>query len=184
MYPEHFAEAEQEEYRRYRLRGGSKRFRPSDVGDEAIYRTLDLPLSNATTDGCYLDDHEHLSPTVDSLTSWEYRQSIRKWFNHLDPPPTTLGELEQLWLLNRSHARGQRGASVQDSTPTDSLIAPPTPPAQQQPTYAITHPHSRERSTQTPHARVVDKGTQTQQPTGKPTCTCHTGSTHCQCQRS
>jgi hypothetical protein len=39
-YSTYFAEAEQEEYRRYRLRGGSKRFRPSDIGDEEIYCNL------------------------------------------------------------------------------------------------------------------------------------------------
>ena len=78
-YPEYFEEAEQEEYRRYRFRGGAKRFCPSDIGDEEIYRTLDLALLNETTDGCYLDDHAHLSPTVDRLTSWDYRQSIRQW---------------------------------------------------------------------------------------------------------
>ena len=97
-YDEHFEEAEQEEYRRYRRRGGAKRFRPSDIGDEEIYSTLDLPLLNATTtDGCYLGDYAHLSPTVDRLiSSWDYRQSIRQWYNHLNPPPTTLAETEQL----------------------------------------------------------------------------------------
>ena len=66
-YPEHFEEVEQEEYRRYRLRGGAKRFRPSDIGDEEIYRTLDLPPINETSDGWYHNDHAHLSPTVDRL---------------------------------------------------------------------------------------------------------------------
>ena len=179
-----------------------------------------MPPINETTDGWYHNDHAHLSPTVDRLASWDYRQSIRKWFNHLDPPPTTLVELKQRWLLNWPHARGQCGLSAQDSTPMDSLIEPPTLAAQQSrtpkpqdlhPAYTITHPHFQERSTQTPHARVVDKGTQVRQPTGKPkwtqyyadhrqstsltprqaspvddksTCTCHTGSTHCKCQRS
>jgi hypothetical protein len=85
-YPEHFEEAEQEEYRRYRLRGGEKRYRPSDIGDEDIYRTPNLPLSSDATDGCYLDDHEHLSPSIDRLISWDYRQSIRPWYNNLSPP--------------------------------------------------------------------------------------------------
>ena len=66
------------------------------IGDEDIYRTLNLPLQNDTTDGCYLDDHEHLSPTVDHLISWNYRQSIRQWYNNLNPPPITLAELAQL----------------------------------------------------------------------------------------
>ncbi len=99
-YPDHFEEAEQDEYRRYRIRGGEKRFRPSDIGDEDIYSTLNLPPPKSATDGCYLDDHEHLSPTVDHLISWDYRQSIRPWYNNLFPPPTNLAELEQRWLLN------------------------------------------------------------------------------------
>jgi hypothetical protein len=88
-YPDHFEEAEQEEHRRYRLRGGGKRFRPSDIGDEDIYRTLNLPLTNGATDGCYRDYHEHLSPSVDRLISWDYRQSIRPWYNNLSPRQQT-----------------------------------------------------------------------------------------------
>ena len=88
-----FEEAEQDEYRRYRIRGGEKRFRPSDIGDEDIYRTLNLPLSKGATDGCYLDDHEHISPTVDRLISWDYRQSIRPWYNNLSPPANKLSRI-------------------------------------------------------------------------------------------
>ena len=119
-YPEHFEEAEQEEYRRYRLRGGEKRYRPSDIGDEDIYRTPNLPLSSAATDGCYLDDHEHLSPSIDRLISWDYRQSIRPWYNNLSPPPTNLAELEQRWLLNWSQTHERSGTKPQQepSVPT------------------------------------------------------------------
>ena len=226
-YPEHFEEVEQEEYRRYRIRGGAKRFRPSDIGDEEIYRTLDLPPINETTDGWYHNDHAHLSPTVDRLASWDYRKSIRKWFNHLDPPPTTLVELKQLWLLNWSSSRGPvvdtktlHGSTAQDSAHMDAPPAQPNPTAKQQQisfpvdphaAYPVTHPHLNDRSTQTPRAPVVDKGTQARQPPGKPkwtqyyeahcqqpsllprpaspvdnkcTCACNTGSKHCQCQRS
>ncbi len=90
-YPDHFEEAEQDEYRRYRLRGGEKRFRPSDIGDEDIYRTLNLPLPKGATDGGYLDDHEHLSPSVDRLISRDYRQSIRPWYNNLSPKLSRIG---------------------------------------------------------------------------------------------
>ena len=185
-YPEHFEEAEQEEYRRYRLRGGEKRYRPSDIGDEDIYRTPNLPLSSAATDGCYLDDHEHLSPSIDRLISWDYRQSIRPWYNNLSPPPTNLAELEQRWLLNwsqtheRSGTKPQQEPSVPTPLPPDSAHVP----AQTAPTERLykSLPLLCERSTQTPIVRVAEKGTLARQPTGKPKWTqyyashCHTSS--------
>ena len=259
-YPEHFEEVEQDEYRRYRLRGGAKRFRPSDIGDEDIYRALNLPLPNGATDGCYLDDHEHLSPSVDRLISWDYRQSIRPWYNNLSPPPTNLAELEQRWLLNwsQTHDRGsatsdleppaQKPMTVDTRTQSPKESGPEEVPS---PTTQVPRPHignwlkrtlaqhhdnpgqdyaharleyptptdrsyktfplSCERSIQTPRVNVTDKGTLARKPPGKPkwtqyyashchplspsprpdspvddkyTCTCPTGSTHCQCQRS
>ena len=108
-YPEIFEALDQAEYRRYRLRGGVQRFRPSDIGDEPLYITYSL--TESTTDGCYLDDYQHLCPNTKRIISYEYRQHIRPWFDSLEHLPTTLTELGQLWIQNWTNTFGQDGAT-------------------------------------------------------------------------
>ena len=60
---------EQAAYKRYRDRGGLLRYRPSDMGDEAVYINTDWPLWNPELDGSYHTDRERLSPTAQRITS-------------------------------------------------------------------------------------------------------------------
>lgn len=197
-YPEYYEEFDRESYRRYRLRGGEKRFRPSDTGDEALYRELKMPLKTDAADGSYHDDNVHLSPTVDRLCSWDYRQSIRPWYKTLDPPPATFEDLQYMW---------QRQWSSTPESPIEVNHEGPAlkgPSRQSPPLNAGTEVNlegtrsvynraspCKDRSTQTPLIRTADKSTLTctASERDRPVVaqhdrTCPSGSKHCQCQRS
>ena len=121
-------EAEQLSYYRYRLRGGQLRFRPSDLGTEAIYQTFNIPLSADAPDGSYHQDHGNLSPTYKRLLSWPYREHTYSLYESLRPRPTDIDQLAFAWR--------QRWWRTHDQTPNPSPppvhpdAAPPTPPRQ------------------------------------------------------
>ena len=78
---------EQAAYKRYRDRGGLLRYRPSDMGDEAVYSNTNWPLWNPELDGSYHTDRERLSPTAERLTYYSYRESVRHIYESADPTP-------------------------------------------------------------------------------------------------
>ena len=80
---------EQAAYKRYRDRGGLLRYRPSDMGDKAVYFNTDWPLWNPELDGSYHTDRERLSPTAERLTSHSYRDSVRVRRPYPDQRPRT-----------------------------------------------------------------------------------------------
>ena len=197
-YPEYYEEFDRESYRRYRLRGGEKRFRSSDTGDEALYRELKTPLKMDAAAGSYHDDNIHLSPTVDRLCSWDYRQSIRPWFKTLDPPPATIEDLQYMWQLQWPPINE---SPIEVSHDSPALKGPPRLSPQQnagidmnlEGTRSVYNRAStcKDRSTQTPLVHTADKSTLacTASARDSPVVaqhdhTCPSGFKHCQCQRS
>ena len=140
-------EAEQLSYYRYRLRGGQLRFRPSDLGTEAIYQTYNVPLSPDAPDGSYHQDHGNLSPTYKRLLSWQYREHTYPLYESLRPRPTDIEQLAFAWR--------QRWWRTHDQTPNPSPppvhpdAAPPTPP---RPAPGPNDPYHGKRTTPTSEA--------------------------------
>jgi hypothetical protein len=95
---------EQAVYKRYRDRGGLLRYRPSDMGDEAVYVNTDWPLWNPELDVSYNTDRERLSPTAERLTSHSYRDSVRHIYECADPTPTSIHALRAEWYQYYGYA--------------------------------------------------------------------------------
>jgi hypothetical protein len=77
---------------------------------------------------------------VNRIILYEYRQHIRPWYDSLEPPPSTLTELGQLWIQNWTNTYGHDGATY---SPREDLIDsnPASPvyitPANSSPAHSI-----------------------------------------------
>ena len=141
-------EAEQLSYYRYRLRGGQLRFRPSDLGTEAIYQTFNVPLRPDAPDGSYHQDHGNLiSPTHKRLLSPHYREHTYPLYESLRPRPSNIDDLayawRQRWWLN--HGQTPNPSPI----PAHPDAAPSTPP---RPSPGPDDPHHGKRKTITSEA--------------------------------
>ena len=110
---------EELQYRRYRMRFGQRRFRPSDNGTESIY--IEIPLPENAPDGSFHSDYGQLSPSNERLKNFGYREHIRPWFDTLDPAPSTTSELEEAW---QQQWRVENGFDAQPFTPPPSPLPP------------------------------------------------------------
>jgi hypothetical protein len=115
------------QYHQYRLRGGQRRYYPSDLGTEDIYQSIEQPLQTDAPLGLWQEDYERLSPNCDRLLSWDYRDALRPWFETLDPQPTSVDTLAQAWHQEWQRKHGTHPSdhpppcNVHSSPPSSSI---------------------------------------------------------------